>query len=123
MLSSADYEVLCRFEQQSFSFPLPPEIPTDRVYSLADRELLKKVPYLKPSDDPVVPKIYIEWYTINPAGVDSLSEFRRNDEQQRKDAREKRRDNVKAWIIPCFAAVFASGVTLFVEHVIIPLFR
>ena len=71
---------------------------------------------------------------ITPEGEDALFEYQRTQDEMREQAAKRRADEDKRirerladkrhdWAIAIFSALGGSAITLFIEHVITPLFH
>lgn len=120
MILKPDYDILASFRNRKrhiLSRPID-----ERVFDLEARGLLEIERFYEPSANGkvVIGKNQVIQAIITIPGLDALTEFDTQLEKQCQDTRKERNNNVKAWVIPLVTAVVSSGVTLFIEHFIIP---
>lgn len=120
MILKSDYDVLTSFrDRKRHVLPRPID---ERMFDLEARGLLEIERFYEPSANGkvVIGKSQVTQAIITIPGLDALTEFDNQLEEQCQDARKERNNNVKAWVIPLVTAVVSSAVTLFIEHFIIP---
>lgn len=112
---------------------IPKWIDGRRIADLHAKKLLERRTVVPPGKEPLYPR-GLSAYAIPPAGKDALFEYQRAQDKMREQAAKRRADEDKRirerladkrhdWAIAIFSALGGSAITLFIEHVITPLFH
>ena len=110
MITKSVYDELVKYRDAPVSCY---DGPSETVKYLRELEFIRD---LESDVRPGLSIVTVSW-AITQAGRDALSEFEEHTQEMAKQMREKKKDR----IFQVFLLLLGAGLTLFVEHILLPL--